>query len=185
MSTILEALKKAQKESDERLEAAIVRTEKSGLKRGLVIGLVVLGLALGLWFGYLASVIPPAARLAGVPVSAPPAAGEVSPRLAPPPPHARAAPGPAAVTAPEIAPPGVAGSASPASPAGGKGPGEETAPLLDLSGIIYDPVNPMAIINGRFVGIGDSVGDARVLGIGRESIRISSGGAERTLRLER
>ena len=64
------------------------------------------------------------------------------------------------------------------------GAGEE-AHGLHLSGILWDPAKPLAIINGQTVQVGDQLGEYRVLSIDRETVTLSNGTATTTLYLIR
>lgn len=56
-----------------------------------------------------------------------------------------------------------------------------TRAALQLNGIMYDPRQPMAIVNGKLVGVGDEVGGFRVKEITRSGVRLD--GYEGELRL--
>jgi hypothetical protein len=45
-------------------------------------------------------------------------------------------------------------------------------PQLSLEGIIWDPDNPMAVINGKVMGKGDSIKGARIVKIGQKSVTL-------------
>ena len=53
-----------------------------------------------------------------------------------------------------------------------------------LSGIIHDDVAPKAIIDNNIVGVGGSVGGAKVIKIGRDEVTMSYQGREIILRIE-
>ena len=55
-------------------------------------------------------------------------------------------------------------------------------PVLYLNGIMYNEKQPMAIVNGRLVGIGDSVEGRRVEAVYRDGVRIE--GFEQLLKME-
>ena len=65
------------------------------------------------------------------------------------------------------------------------GVGEEATHSLNLSGILWDPAKPLAIINGQTVQVGDQLGAYRILSINRETVTISDGTATTTLQLTR
>ncbi len=54
-----------------------------------------------------------------------------------------------------------------------------------LSGILWDPARPLAIINGQTVQVGDQLGAYRIVSITRETVTISDGTATTTLHLTR
>jgi hypothetical protein len=56
-----------------------------------------------------------------------------------------------------------------------------TRSALQLNGIMYDPRQPMAIVNGKLVGVGDEVGGFRVKEISKDGVRLD--GYEGELRL--
>ena len=64
------------------------------------------------------------------------------------------------------------------------GVGEE-AHGLHLSGILWDPAKPLAIIDGQTVQVGDQLGEYRITSIDRETVTISNGTATTTLHLTR
>ncbi len=47
--------------------------------------------------------------------------------------------------------------------------------LLSLSGILWDPATPLAIINGTAVAIGDTVDGFRLMGITQNHVTLSDG----------
>ena len=51
----------------------------------------------------------------------------------------------------------------------------DQASELDLSGILWDPSQPMAIINGEMVQVGDELDDYRVLEIGPDHVSLTDG----------
>jgi len=75
---------------------------------------------------------------------------------APPPPVTNA---PVVVAPPAPPPPAPVTNAAPAP-----------APLPKVQGIVYDPVHPMAIVNGKSVQANDRVGDYRVVTIARDRV---------------
>ncbi len=176
MSTILRALKKAGKESGMRLEAALIQTPRASHRRGLIAGVIVLGIAIGLWVGYLTLAIPPVIESKrevrrGEPVSAKALPALVEEESFPLRLHSGTISGGAQ---PEPQREGLAHEVPDAKP----------EPLkIGLSGVIYDPVHPMAIINGSLVGVGDSVSGARILRIERDRVRIGFKGKEQTIRI--
>jgi cytoskeletal protein RodZ len=56
-------------------------------------------------------------------------------------------------------------------------------PPLKLQGIYYSRSNPSALISGKAVFVGETVGEARVLRIERESVVLEEGGKTNVLRL--
>lgn len=54
-------------------------------------------------------------------------------------------------------------------------PGPSAAPL-SLDGIIWSPKKPLALINGKLVGVGAMINGSEVVEIGRENVRISTNG---------
>jgi hypothetical protein len=50
-----------------------------------------------------------------------------------------------------------------------------------VQGIVYDPVNPWAIISGKTVHVGDNVEGMRVTAISRDSITIAGNGQKKQL----
>ncbi len=52
---------------------------------------------------------------------------------------------------------------------------EPERPQLRLQGIAYSPSSPIAIINGKSVGVGDRVGQWQVLAITRRSVFVGTG----------
>jgi hypothetical protein len=59
---------------------------------------------------------------------------------------------------------------------------EEPAPLL-LQGISWDEKNPIAVLNGQVVGIGDSLGGHTVKDIQRDKILLNDGNKDMELHL--
>ena len=178
MSTILEALKKAEKESGGRLEIAPRPPIRSGNRKGMIVGVVVVTIAIGLWIGYSSSIISPVvkseSRREGEPFSVEshaPAGVEASLPV----PQTQGLP--QAQVLPGNGPHEIDGGEVPSA--------ESEPPSLDLSGVIYDPVRPMAIMNGRLVGVGDSASGAKILRIEKDSVRISFGGREETIRIKK
>ncbi|MBN1794037.1 MAG: thioredoxin fold domain-containing protein [Candidatus Omnitrophica bacterium] len=57
-------------------------------------------------------------------------------------------------------------------------PREPSPTGLELSGIMYDPETPVAIINGEFVKEGESIGGATVAEITKNSVRLDRQGKE-------
>lgn len=64
---------------------------------------------------------------------------------------------------------------------------EETAvkavEKFTLNGIMWDEKKPLAIINNDVVGIGDKVGESRIVGITKESVILNDGTRNFELRL--
>lgn len=61
---------------------------------------------------------------------------------------------------------------------------ESAAPTIQLNGIIWDKVNPTAIINGDIVKVGSKVGDNIVVAITPNSVTLNDGNREYKLQLE-
>lgn len=55
-------------------------------------------------------------------------------------------------------------------------------PRLSISGIIFDPFDPEAIINGQSVKTGEEIEGARIVEIMKDSVRVRYKGEERILR---
>ena len=49
-------------------------------------------------------------------------------------------------------------------------------PVIILQGIVYDPVHPWAIVNGKSIYLGDNVSGMRVTKISRSSITLVGNG---------
>jgi hypothetical protein len=73
---------------------------------------------------------------------------------------------------PMVAPEGALRAPAPAKTSTGK-PAPTTLPPMWLSGIIWDPANPIAMINGLDLHVGDSVKGARVVEIRIDSVVLS------------
>ena len=58
-----------------------------------------------------------------------------------------------------------------------------TAPSLMLTAILLSPTQRSAMINDRTVKTGDRIGDARVVSIGRNGVRLQRGTEQFTLHL--
>lgn len=56
---------------------------------------------------------------------------------------------------------------------------------INLSGIMYTPQRPLAVINGNIWSEGDEVGNYRILQIGKNFIKVSRDGEEFEIRLKR
>jgi len=54
-------------------------------------------------------------------------------------------------------------------------------PLLSISGIIFDPLDPEAIINGQSVKTGETIDGAYIVEIRKDSVRVRYKGEERVL----
>jgi hypothetical protein len=104
-----------------------------------------------------------------------------TPSPAPPPaqpaPSPTVAPAPAPTPVPVLAPPPVATNSPPATNA--------APPKLKLQGIIsLDPKHPTAIVNGKSVSVGDSIGGFRVKAISSSSIEFQRpDGSQQTLKV--
>lgn len=59
-----------------------------------------------------------------------------------------------------------------------------SAPALKLQGIFYNPNRPSAIVNGKTVFVGNSVGELRVLAITREAVTLGSATQTNVLALD-
>ncbi|MBI3332773.1 MAG: hypothetical protein HYZ93_01630 [Candidatus Omnitrophica bacterium] len=59
----------------------------------------------------------------------------------------------------------------------------ETPPPLELQGILWGTPRPQAIINRRIVSAGDVIGDATVLAVRPEGVKVSLNGREFELKL--
>jgi hypothetical protein len=69
--------------------------------------------------------------------------------------------------------------------AGAEGePGRDALPALHLSGVLWDKSEPLAILNGRPLGVGGEVDGARVVKIGLEAVQVDYRGREYTLSVE-
>jgi hypothetical protein len=62
-------------------------------------------------------------------------------------------------------------------------PQEKAAPEFRLSGIIYSPERPSAIVNHRTVSLGERVNGATVLYIGPNSVTLLINGQSKTYEL--
>ncbi len=61
----------------------------------------------------------------------------------------------------------------------------EAAPVgPTLSGILWDPSNPCAVINGHLVGVGDHVEGCRVVEITKDEVVLSDGVTTKTLTVQ-
>ncbi len=60
-----------------------------------------------------------------------------------------------------------------------------TEPIWKLGGILYDEINPAAIINSRIVRVGQSIDGARVLRIDKNMVTLEKNGAEFSITLEK
>jgi len=61
-------------------------------------------------------------------------------------------------------------------------PPREQSPEPKLTGIIWGDDGPTAIIDGAFLHVGDSVGDAKIVAIGRQSADLERDGKRFTIR---
>ena len=62
------------------------------------------------------------------------------------------------------------------------GPSPSALPGFTVQALLYDKARPMAIINDAVVTIGDEVGGARVVEIGKSDVVVEYGGERITLR---
>ena len=60
---------------------------------------------------------------------------------------------------------------------------EPPPPTFKLQGIFYRPSRPSAMVNSKTVFVGDKVGQAKVLAIGRDSVTLQSEGETKVLTL--
>jgi len=58
-------------------------------------------------------------------------------------------------------------------------------PRWKLSGIVFNNLKPLAIINGKSVNVGDNVGKATVVEITQKSVVLDYGGSKVTLRVQK
>ena len=58
-------------------------------------------------------------------------------------------------------------------------------PRWRLSGIVYNSIKPLAIINGKSVAVGDNVGNASIVEIKRESVIVEHSGTRITLKVSK
>ena len=58
-------------------------------------------------------------------------------------------------------------------------------PRWRLSGIVFNSLKPLAIINGKSVNVGDNVGRATVVEITQKSVVLDYGGSKVTLRVQK
>ena len=126
----------------------------------------------------------PAVQLAVVPpVAAPvPAPAELAPaRPSSPPDQAvrlraglRNSPSAQTVLAPS--------SSEPPAPVATTAPRSETPPLR-LEGIVASPTNPVAVVNGRLLGLGESIDGYRVTRIDSDQVELEKDGVKQILRL--
>jgi len=58
-------------------------------------------------------------------------------------------------------------------------------PRWKLSGIVYNSIKPLAIINGKSVTVGQKVGNATVVEIGQKSVTLDHSGTKVTLKVFR
>lgn len=58
-------------------------------------------------------------------------------------------------------------------------------PRWRLSGIVFNSLKPLAIINGKSVNVGDNVGRATVVEITQQSVILDYGGSKVTLRVQK
>jgi len=57
-------------------------------------------------------------------------------------------------------------------------------PRLKLQGIIWNTKDPVAIIDGKSYGVGDSVGGVKVKAVERDRVLVELAGATNTLKIE-
>lgn len=90
----------------------------------------------------------------------------------------------ALLSAPESRAQGLADPTRPPNFAGlpfGATPAAPSGPLLQS--IVLSPKRRLAVIDGKLVGIGDRVGDATLVAIEIDSVRLREGGGTRVLKL--
>jgi hypothetical protein len=129
-----------------------------------------------------------AARPAGVPATAD-TSGAPAATAAPTDPSAQTPVGPSSTSAPSQPRPEAAntGTSAPAAPAAPAAAVESTNPaaasdtspkiqLLKLQAIVFHPTRPSAMVNGKFLYIGDRISGFRVASITRDSATLVGGG---------
>jgi hypothetical protein len=62
-------------------------------------------------------------------------------------------------------------------------PDADVAETIKLTGIMYTPENPLAVINDSIWREGDSIGEVKILKIGKDFLKVDSSGRERTIKL--
>ena len=60
-----------------------------------------------------------------------------------------------------------------------------SSPHWNLSGIVYSPTDPLAIINGKMVRVGDTVDDAKVAKIEKKKVTLDYSGSSITLTVDK
>lgn len=62
-------------------------------------------------------------------------------------------------------------------------PAKPAFPELRLQGIIFRSTNPLVLINGRTLTVGDEVDGAKITAVDKSSVKVEFNGETRTLRL--
>jgi hypothetical protein len=184
MSLLNDALKRASQSDRSRRRPVQPRVlmepvaERRGHSLALALGAgSVLALTLALWFFWqlwsashppASANVEPVAAVAPTPAPAPVIRAEI-----PPPPPAMITP-PTTVTAPIPAP-------APAVPAR---PVEQAWPAdLKVTGIFFRKTNPLAIINGKTVAVGDDINGIRVTKIENDQVTVEWNGKLKELKV--
>jgi HD-like signal output (HDOD) protein len=105
---------------------------------------------------------------------------DVSPATVPEPEISQPEPEPTPAVTPEVVAPQATVTNIP-SPS--LAPKPLAPPEFRLRGIFYTTVRPLAIVNGETVGVGDRVGDATVIDIGRTHVTLAINGQRKTYSL--
>ncbi len=71
----------------------------------------------------------------------------------------------------------------PTTPAAAPAAAPQAQPNLKLQGILWGTSQPRAIINRRIVSAGDTIDDATIVAVGKNSVTVSFGGQEYDLKL--
>lgn len=85
---------------------------------------------------------------------------------------------------PMVAPPGALKTRKPPSDGKANAPPKQTLPVMWLSGIIWDPENPIVMIDGQDLRVGDRIKGAKVVEIRIDSVVLSFGSKEYVLTVE-
>jgi hypothetical protein len=192
MSLLNDALKRASQSDRSRARPAPARVflepvaDRRGQSLALALGAgSVLALGLAGWFFWQlwAASHPPApahveplAAVAPIPAPAPVIRAEIPPppTVAVSPPQVDAPiPAPAPVPTPAPAPPAPAKPVEPAWPA-----------TLKLTGIFFRETNPLALISGKTVGVGDEIDGIRVTKIENDRVTVEWNGKVKELKVK-